>query len=96
METLERQLTFLMANRAPSTHDPAFNLGVMARIEKRRVHRELMRHLLIALAAGTILFLLSPGLDTTLQVIHENVLETLWVIGTALFLMQWSLDKMEA
>jgi hypothetical protein len=96
VDTLEKQLTFLMENRAPSIPDPAFTLGVMARIEKRRFRRELMRHFVIALAAGATLFLLSPGLAATLQGIHENALETLLVIGTALFLMHWSLDKMEA
>ena len=59
---LEDTLKALSAAAAPPARDLAFEIAVMARIERRRFHRALARNAALALAAGVILALVMPGL----------------------------------
>jgi len=60
---VENALKALSAAEAPPARDRLFEIAVLARIERRRFHRTLVRNAALALAAAAILALVRPGLD---------------------------------
>lgn len=59
---LEDALKTLCAADAPPARDLAFEIAVMARIERRRFHRALARNTALMLAAALVMALAMPAL----------------------------------
>ena len=95
MDTLENRLAALMASDAPPARDIAFELAVTARIERRRVRRELLTNAAIALGAGVLLFWLAPELGPVLQGANGDLVASLVLVAGGIAAMQWSLQRME-
>lgn len=66
-ERNETMAAMLMSD-APAAHDMAFDIAVLARMERRRFHRAVMARLALALAAGVLLALVMPPLAPLWQV----------------------------
>jgi len=60
---IEEKLKELMAADAPAARDLAFQLGVMARIERRQFRRALLTNVAMALLAALLLALMAPILQ---------------------------------
>ena len=59
---IEEALKAMSAADAPPAHDPAFEIAVLARIERRRFHRALLRNAAVTLASAMVLVLTMPQL----------------------------------
>lgn len=66
-ERNEQMAAMLMAD-APAARDMAFEIGVLARMERRRFHRAVAVRLALALAASLLLALVMPPLAPLWQV----------------------------
>jgi hypothetical protein len=64
---IEEKLKDLMAADAPAARDLAFQLGVMARIERRQFRRAMLANAAMALLVAILLALVAPTLQQVWQ-----------------------------
>jgi hypothetical protein len=95
MDTVENRLAALMASDAPPARDAAFELAVMAGIERKRFRDELIGNAAIAALAGIVLFALAAPLAGLMQGVSGNMVAAVTVTLGVLWAMQWSLQKIE-
>jgi hypothetical protein len=91
MQASDADLAALLCADAPPARDLAFELGVMARIERRRVWRELTFYLVLAAAVAVLLALTMPSVEQVWRVIFSGSLSN-WM--TALLLCATALAGM--
>jgi hypothetical protein len=83
MHASDADLAALLRDGAPPARDLVFELAVMARIERRRVWRELALYLVLAAAAAAILALTMPSIEQVWRAIFGGQVSN-WMIALLL------------
>jgi hypothetical protein len=86
MSERNEQMAAMLAATVP-VHDPAFEIAVLARIERRRFRRSVVWNLLGAISAALLLALVMPALaptvSNTLARLGANVVVMVALLGSA-------------